>query len=140
MSAMQNSIAKFVFDKMGVPEYRKYMSLSALRQKLISSNVANASTPGYQARDIDFQEEFNKATDKSDHLAGATTHSNHLPLGQHRDRPPEIQKDKVTGSDLNSVDVDREVSNLAQNELRYTMAARLLRKKFDGLRTAITSK
>jgi flagellar basal-body rod protein FlgB len=53
---------------------------------------------------------------------------------------PVVNHEKVTSGDLNSVDIDREVPRMAQNELEFTTAARLLQKKFDGMRKAITSK
>jgi flagellar basal-body rod protein FlgB len=137
---MENKLSKIIFDKIGVPNYQKYLDLSSVRHKLVSSNVANVATPGYEAKDIKFEEEFKRATSQNEHLAGVTTDSRHIPLGQHKDRPPEILEQRLAPDDLNSVDIDREMSNLAQNELRYTIAARLLQRKFDGLRTAITSK
>ena len=136
---MDNKLTQFVFDKLGVSTFRKFLDLSSLRHKLISSNVANASTPGFERRDIDFQKEFAKATSSGSGLTGAVTHAGHIPLGQHQARAPEIQQDKVASGDLNSVQIDREVSELAQNELLFTVGAKLLQQKFTGLRTVITS-
>ena len=39
----------------------RYMDLLSARQKLVASNIANADTPGYKTRDIDFQSEFQNA-------------------------------------------------------------------------------
>src|SRR5437868_6288963 len=39
----------------------RYMDLLSARQKLVASNIANADTPGYHTRDIDFQKEFRQA-------------------------------------------------------------------------------
>jgi flagellar basal-body rod protein FlgB len=135
-----NKLSGFMFEKIGVPNYQKYLDLSSLRHKLISGNVANASTPGYKSQDIEFQKEFENATGKGNHLQGSTTHANHIPLGQHAARDPKIESERVQNGDMNSVDIDHEMSNLAQNELRYTIGARLLQMKFSGLKKAITSK
>ena len=137
---MDNKLTQFMFEGIGVSRYRKYMDLASLRHRLISGNVANASTPGYRSKDIDFQKEFERATSQTSHIAGTVTDAQHIPLGQSQDRDPKINETKVTSDNLNSVDIDGEVSNMAQNELRYTIGARLLQKKFDGLRKAITSK
>lgn len=137
---MTNKIANFLFAKTQVPKLEKYLDLSAKRHKLVSSNIANVSTPGYKSRDIDFQEEFNKATQNTSRLAGETTHRNHIPTGQHRNRPPEVNEAKVENGEINSVDIDKEVSNMAQNELLFAVGTRLLQKNFEGLRKAITSK
>jgi flagellar basal-body rod protein FlgB len=135
-----NSLSKFVFDKMGVPTYRKYLSLGSFRHKLISGNMANVATPGYKAEDIDFQKEFLRVTAQTNHVAGALTDKNHIPLGQHETKAPEVKRTRIEDGDMNSVDIDKEASTLAQNELLYTIGARLLQKKFESLKTAITSK
>lgn len=137
---MENKLSQFIFDKIGVPDYKKYLDLSSLRHKLISGNVANVTTPGYEARDIDFQKEFDRATSRTNELAGTLTNSKHIPLGQHKDRAPKVNGAKVQGDDMNSVNIDKEASKMAQNELLYTIGARLLQRKFDGLQKAINSK
>lgn len=137
---MVNKLTSFLFDKSGVPGFRKFLDITSLRHKLISGNVANISTPGYRSQDIDFKGELDKASGKSNHLSGYVSHQNHIPLGQHQARGPKILHQKVTGGDLNSVNIDREVSHMAQNELLFTIGATLLQKKFDGIRNAITSK
>jgi len=137
---MENKLAQFMFEGIGVSKYKKYMDLASLRHRLISGNVANASTPGYRSKGIDFQKEFDRATSQSNHIAGAVTDGQHIALGNSKDRGPKINEERVSPDNLNSVDIDEEVSNMAQNELLYTIGARLLQKKFDGLRKAITSK
>ena len=137
---VENKLTQYIFNKMGVPTLGKYLDLAAYRHKLVSSNVANASTPGYRAKDIDFQLEFQKATGKTNHLEGATTNAGHIPLGAHKNQPPKVAQDKVEEGEMNSVDIDREVSNMTQNELLYTIGARMMQRRFEGLKTAITSK
>lgn len=134
---MANTISKFIFDRIGVPNARKFLDLAAYRHKLISGNIANSATPGYRTRDIDFKSEFARMTAKTNHIDGFVSDANHIPLGSHPGKEPKVDQQRVTGGDLNSVDIDREISNLAQNELLFTTAARLLQRKFDGLRTAI---
>lgn len=137
---MVNKTADFVFNGVGVRKFEKYLDLSSFRHKLVSGNIANVSTPGYRSKDIDFNTEFARLTKETDFLAGTTTNRSHLPLGFHSERPPKPDEVKVTEGDMNSVDIDKEISNLAQNELMFTVAARLLKMKFDGLRKAISSR
>lgn len=137
---VDNKLTQYIFNKMGVPSFQKYLDLSAYRHKLVSGNVANASTPGYRAKDIDFEKEFQKATGKTNHLEGVTTRPGHIALGSHPQKPPKLEQDKVQEGEMNSVDIDREVSNMTQNELLYTIGARMLQRRFEGLKTAITSK
>ena len=137
---MGNTLTKFIFDKVGVPTSRTFLDLAAFRHKLISGNVANVSTPGYKARSIDFQIEFAKMTKKTDHLPGLITNTSHIPLGRNEARQPEIHEESVADGEMNSVDIDREMSGLAQNELLFTIGARILKKKFEGIRKAIVNK
>jgi flagellar basal-body rod protein FlgB len=137
---MTNKIANFMFEKTGIEKVGKYLDVSSLRQKLVAGNLANISTPGYRAKDIDFQSEFDRVSGQSNHLIGYTTHRNHIPLGSHPASDPEIAEAVLVEGDMNAVDPEHEISNLAKNELIYSIGARLLHKKVTGLRNAITSK
>jgi flagellar basal-body rod protein FlgB len=138
--AVENKLTDFVFNKMGVPTLRKYLDLAAYRHKLVSGNIANVSTPGYRQKDIDFQKEFLKATGKTNHLEGTITNPGHIPLGTTQNSQPKVSQEKVQDGSMNSVDIDKEVSTMAQNELLYTIGAKMLQRKFEGIKTAITSK
>ena len=137
---MENKIAQFLFQRTGVVNFKKFLNVASFRHKLISGNVANSSTPGYESRDIDFHDEFNRITKDTNRLAGSVTHHAHIPTGQYEARAPEATATDVEKGDLNSVDIDKEIAHLAQNELRFTVAATLLQRKFEGIRKAIQSK
>ncbi len=137
---MSNKLSTFVFERIGVPRFGKYLDLAALRHKLIGGNIANVSTPGYRSRSIDFQSEFAKATQASRHLTGELTHHSHIPLGADETKLPRIHEAPARDGEMNSVDIDREVTGLAENELLFSVGARLLQRKLAGLRSAITSK
>ncbi len=137
---MANKIAEFMFQKTGIEKIGKYLDVAALRQKLVAGNLANVSTPGFGARDIDFQAEFSRVSGQGDKLVGYTTHANHIPLGGGPEGDPEVSTAKVIEGDMNAVDADHEIANLAQNELIYSISARLLQKKISGIRTVITSR
>ncbi|UCD95214.1 MAG: flagellar basal body rod protein FlgB [Candidatus Zixiibacteriota bacterium] len=138
---MSNMIQKLVIDQSGVPLLKKYLDVSSLRHKLISGNIANVSTPRYRSKDVDFHGELRKAIGNNGHISGKRTHPSHLPLGQSRQDEPEIIVDKSNARNgINNVDIDKEMGDLAQNQIYYSIGARLLAKKFDGLKKAITSK
>src|SRR5208283_5442066 len=88
-------------------QLERYMDLLSARQKLVASNIANADTPGYHTRDIDFQSEFQSS------LAGTP------------------QTVEVTGlemkNDGNNVNLDRESRLLAENALRFNVASSLMK-------------
>ncbi|MGA3028972.1 MAG: flagellar basal body protein [Bryobacteraceae bacterium] len=96
----------------------QYMTLLADRQKLVAANIANADTPGYKTKDIDFQTEFRNA------LEGA---------------PPNVVEVQGLGvkNDGNNVSLDREARLLAENDLRFNIASSLLRGQIRTLKLAI---
>src|SRR3954471_866441 len=98
-------------------QLERYMDLLSTPQKLVASNIANADTPGYHTRDIDFQSELQDA-------AG----------GQ-----PRILETGglAVKNDGNNVSLDRESRLLAENALRFQMASNLLRSQIRAVRSAI---
>ncbi|MGH9661819.1 MAG: flagellar basal body rod protein FlgB [Bryobacteraceae bacterium] len=95
-----------------------YMDLLAKRQRLAAANIANAETPGYRAKDIDFQFELQS-------LAQGGS-------------PNVIETPGLTvRGDGNNVSIDRESRLLAENALRFNLAAQLLRGQIRQVRMAI---
>jgi flagellar basal-body rod protein FlgB len=94
------------------------MDLLAARQKLVASNIANADTPGYKTRDVDFQFEFMSLT------RGATPNVVEAPGLQ-------------TKNDGNNVSIDRESRLLSETALRFGLATNLLRNQIQMVRSAI---
>jgi len=138
---MSNLIQNTVINKTAIPLFRQFLNLSSVRHKLIAGNLANVATPAYKSKDIDFHGEFKKAINAKGHLAAVTTHPAHIPVGQSRHTSPEIIENESTDTNgINNVNVDDEVANLAQNQIYFSVGARLLAKQFEGLRTAIKSK
>jgi len=89
-----------------------------MRQKLVAANIANADTPGYRTRDIDFQFEFET-------------------LGQ-GETPSVVEvPDLKVKNDGNDVNLDRESRMLAENDLRFRMASSLLKDKFSMIKLAL---
>lgn len=138
---MSNILDKMVFNKVGLPLMESYLDLSSARHKLIAGNLTNVSTPGYRSKDIDFHGELRKVLNKDSHIEGKLTDPAHIPLGKSELKGPEIIVNKSSATNgINNVDVDKEVSNLSKNQIYYSVGAKLLAGKFQGLRTAIKSK
>jgi flagellar basal-body rod protein FlgB len=89
-----------------------------MRQKLVSSNIANADTPGYKTQDIDTKASFLSM------VSGGMA-----------------QQSDVNGlavkNDGNNVDLDREARLLAENSMRFNMAATLMKSQITQMREAI---
>jgi flagellar basal-body rod protein FlgB len=134
---MANVIDKNIWDKTGVNKFSKLLDLSAYRHKLISGNIANATTPDYAAQDIDFKDEMQKALGTGPSLAMKATKTKHIGnTGPNREIKV-IENAAESDEDLNGVDIDNEVTNLAINQMRYTIGARMLAKKMGFLSKAI---
>src|SRR5271168_1955453 len=95
----------------------KYMNLLSVRQKLITSNIANVDTPGYKTQDIDFQSEFQNAMNS----------------GANAIQVPGLK----TNNDGNNVSLDRETRLLSENALRFNVATQLMHSQLSQLKSAI---
>src|SRR5580693_8596755 len=96
----------------------QYMNVVSLRQKLVTSNIANADTPGYKTQDLDFHSSFQSALD------GGTP------------RPTELTN-LPAKNDGNNVDLDREARLLAENAMRFSVASSLMKSQLSSIKEAI---
>ena len=96
----------------------RYMDLVSARQKLVSSNIANAATPGYKTKDIDFQFEFQSSI---------------LDSGVDAVEVPGLK----AGNDGNNVSLDRESRLLAENAIRFNLASAAWKTQLRLTRSAI---
>src|SRR5208337_4941174 len=89
------------------------LDVAAFRNKVLTSNIANADTPGYKAKDISFQKEMEKA-------AGAEERAGF-----------DIYESPTTmpNRDGNTVNVDIEMAKVAENTLIYDTAVQLMAMK-----------
>lgn len=94
------------------------MDLLSTRQKLVASNIANAGTPGYKTKDIDFAEEFQNS------MQGWS--------------PTVKEVDGLkTKNDGNNVSIDREARLLSEDAIRFNVAAQLVKGQIKALKSAI---
>jgi flagellar basal-body rod protein FlgB len=138
---MKNVIETAILNKTSLPKLQRMLDLSSFRHKLIVSNVANVTTPGYKSKSIDFDGELKKAIAPRKGRMDVT-HPRHIPLKSHRDSPPEVKEKKLDedSNGVNSVDIDKEMAELAQNSLAYELAAELAGNKFKAVKSAIRGK
>lgn len=120
------------------------LSLRAQRQELLASNIANADTPNYKARDIDFNSALQNAL-ASKGSAGplSTTNNGHMGRGAPTgdmlaNGTPVLYRGVVQGSvDGNTVDMDVERNQFADNGLRYEAGITMINHQIKGLLAAI---
>lgn len=114
----------------------------ALRQRTISKNIANATSPHYRPEAVKFEEFFH---DPEVSATGETTEDTHIPLGKKNpgDVEAEVEDAAVPQPEIyfsgeTHVNIDKEMSNLAQNQIRFRFASKMVQKYFQGMNSAIT--
>ncbi|MGO2502862.1 MAG: flagellar basal body rod protein FlgB [Cobetia marina] len=126
--------------------HQQALGLRAERQQVLASNIANADTPGYQARDFDFSSALAKATSARAGapaaLSLATPRAGHQAAqGAATLAGVELMYRVPTQPSLdgNTVDMDVERVSFADNSLHYEASLELLTGKIQGLRLAMQS-
>ncbi len=119
------------------------LDAAALRHRVLANNIANVNTPGFKRSDVSFQREFFRAL-QTDRIPVRTTHPDHIggwPTGlQTVEAVLRTEPSSSYRNDGNNVDIDAEMSYLAQNTLFYLALTRVLGSKFDILKTAVTGR
>ena len=117
--------------------YGEALKLRGQRASVLATNLANAETPGYKARDFDFNQVLAKRVGNE---AGLTTTSRaHItatsqPLGALVMRYRMMSQPSLDG---NTVDIQKERAEFMQNSMRYQASLRFLNGRIRGLMTAI---
>lgn len=124
-----------------MPLYSRALDAYALRQRTIAKNIANATSPGYRPERVRFEEEFQESQNM---LRGTRSEGGHTSIGP---RPPgdvageredaPIPKPEVYFAGESHVNIDKEMSEMAQNQIRFRLASRLTQRYFSGLQSAI---
>jgi len=120
------------------------LSLREKRQAVLASNIANADTPNYKARDIDFSANLQEAMQRA-----ATPQPLNTTANKHFPSPPQDGSTLPDGTPLlyrhpaqgavdgNTVDMDVERNNFADNALRYEAGVTFINSQIKGLLAAI---
>ncbi|MCK4389071.1 MAG: flagellar basal body rod protein FlgB [Desulfobacterales bacterium] len=105
------------------------LDITKKRHGLIASNIANLDTPGYRPKDIDFKGALKDA------LEGISVD---LARANPRHFGSKVFYPEPSLSSADSVDIDKEMSKLAENNLRYRASVEALLRKLSMLKFAIT--
>ena len=112
------------------------LTLRASRNDILASNIANAATPNYKARDLDFKAEFDRLEGIKGDLA--TTDPRHLPTMQSALLSALQYRVPINPSmDGNTVEMSVEQMQFSENVLRYQTSLSLINRKISGLTSAI---
>lgn len=114
----------------------KALDFRAVRQNLISSNIANIDTPYYKARDISFEnvllEEANKLYGSTEEELGlATTNSMHMDLKQSNSLHADffLRSSHSARNDANTVDLDVETTQMSKNQIMFNATMSAMKKE-----------
>ena len=117
----------------------KSLNINARRHSLITGNIANMDTIGYKPMDIDFNDTLKKAMADNKEGDLFRTHPNHLQgKAGSVDMPAKVRRDATNRYNLDSVNIDTEMTNLMENNINYRTNVEILLRKISMLRQAIT--
>ncbi|MBM4108067.1 MAG: hypothetical protein FJ255_04555 [Phycisphaerae bacterium] len=124
------------------------LRFAAQRQRLIAHNIANATTPGFEVKEVSvrgFREALGRALDEHRREGGdrlGLTGSGEVV--QHPDGrlefKPETPRGGIVFHDRNNRDLERLMQDLAENAAAFRVSAELLRTRNDVMRTAISQR
>ena len=132
---------QFLF-KDKLPLMNRGLDAYSTRQRTIAKNIANATSPHYRPEAVKFEEFFHNPEMVA---KGVTDEDTHIPLGAKNPGDVEreiedaaVPKAEVYFSGETHVNIDKEMSNMAQNQIKFRFASKMVGKYFQGMLTAIT--
>lgn len=119
----------------------KALDAYSLRQRTISKNIANVTSPHYRPEEVKFEEFFNEAETSA---KGTQTDEMHIPIGKKgvdqveaERADAEVPAPEVYFSGETHVNIDKEMSKLAQNQIRFRFGSLMVKGYFQGMQSAI---
>lgn len=118
----------------------KVMDLRLERQNLVMGNITNVNTPDYKARRLEFEDKLQSALNQDARGKMTRTDNSHMPVvfnadGFQGDGIKDFQPRHVYGSD--SVDLDKEMTEMTKNGMMYNALASVIKKNFQGMQKVI---
>ena len=117
------------------------MSLRTQRHQVLASNIANADTPNYKARDFSFESAMqNVMAAHGGSVSLAKSSGGHI-AGNALSGPAALKYRTETQSavDGNTVDMDVERTQISENAIQYQVISQLISEKVKGMRSALSS-
>ncbi len=116
------------------------LNLRLAQENVIASNIANADTPGYKAKAIEFETAFREALNAGNPMGIERTHPGHRAPQSTDPVRPEIYDDPngVESLDGNTVDRSTEMAKMSENQILYDASAELLKRKLGMLKYSIS--
>jgi flagellar basal-body rod protein FlgB len=118
------------------------LQAASMRQRVLANNIANVDTPYYKRSDVAFEEMLTQAmgAEGTPVIAGRMTNPRHIPInGSYPTPSPQVITDESTAinNNRNNVDIDKEMSLVAENQLRYNLFIQQVNHEVKMMRTGI---
>ncbi len=117
-------------------------NLRQLRHSVTATNIANAETPGFVAKKVDFEDALARALGVEGMNTPEGSQPEHFSMGTGAISKTKADvydnPDVSKNNDGNTVDLEREMSNLAENSIMYKAAVQLINKKMAALKYAVS--
>lgn len=110
-----------------------------VRQLAITNNIANSDTPYFKRSEVHFEQLLEQEMQGTPTLTGRRTNERHIPIGPSSSIPAAVtttDNSTAMSNNNNNVDVDKEMSLLAENQLRYNSYIQLVNEHIKIMRTA----
>ena len=123
----------------GTKLYEHALDVRGAIHETVAANIANEETPGYRALHLPFHKALQSAVQGTGPLLPIKTHARHLPVINEGDRPflSVTRPNSGGGADQNTVNLEEELTLMAENNLLYMAVSQFLASRFDGWRNAI---
>ncbi len=118
-----------LFDRSRIPLLEKQLDAFSLRNKAISSNIANMETPNYKRLDVSFEQELSNAVSRATGDVDLSDKVNQV--------EPEVEEDPSSLNGGNNIDIDHEMAELAKNQMQFSLASKLVAGEFQDIDKSI---
>lgn len=115
------------------------LDVSSRRASLVASNVANVDTPGYKAKTFNFDAALAASSKNYAEMQPVQTDPRHMSQGVGAGPTIDVQEtDAPCREDGNTVNIEQELADLLESELMFSASSKLIAKKIEMLKTAIS--
>ena len=109
------------------------------RSEVLAGNIANADTPNYKAKDVDFQQVLKNAQRGATQQGMSMTHEKHFKIPKVGEADVlYVRPDQPDTGDGNTVDVQQERNKFLENSIEYQASLRWLGGRVQGLKKALS--
>lgn len=117
--------------------HARALQVRAARAEVLANNLANADTPGFKARDMNFRAVLAGEVEAANNLSMQRTHNGHIAGKGSQDEQLLYRNPMQPSIDGNTVETQIEKSHFAKNSMDYNATFEFLSGKFKGLRNAL---